>query len=83
MTYIFFDFETTGIGEFSKQQAIQLCWIVTGNDLNILQTESYYIKGNTELNMNFHKHLTLDILEKEGKEKVSKMLLVWKHLKRY
>ena len=68
MTYIFFDFETTGIGDFTKQRAIQLCWIVTDNDLNIVRTESHYIKGNKELNTDFHKHLTLDILEEKGKE---------------
>ena len=68
MTYIFFDFETTGIGQFTKQRAIQLCWIVTDNDLNITRTQSHYIKGNKELNTDFHKHLTLDILEEKGKE---------------
>ena len=68
MTHVFFDFETTGIGKFTEQQAIQLCWIVTDLNCKILHTYSYYIKGNTELNTDFHKHLTLDILEKKGKD---------------
>lgn len=68
MTHVFFDFETTGIGKFTQQRAIQLCWIVTDLDCKILHTYSYYIKGNTELNTEFHKHLTLDLLEKEGRE---------------
>ena len=68
MKHIFFDFETTGIGEFRKQRAIQLCWIVTDSYLEIEHICSYYIKGNTELNTDFHSHLSLEILEKEGKD---------------
>ena len=33
--YLIFDFETTGIGDFSKQRAIQLAWIMTDINFNI------------------------------------------------
>jgi DNA polymerase III alpha subunit (gram-positive type) len=67
-SYLFFDFETTGIGKFSKQKPIQLAWLVCNEEMCIQKQENYYIKGNNELNTDFHKNLTLEFLEKNGYE---------------
>ena len=64
--YLIFDFETTGIGDFSKQRAIQLAWIMTDINFNILDEKVYYIKGIEKINTNFHKNITIDLLEKSG-----------------
>jgi len=66
--YLFFDFETTGIGDIRNQRAIQLAWIVSDCNFNILSQNSYYIKGNKEINTNFHKNLTIEFIEKNGYE---------------
>ena len=32
--YLFFDFETSGIGDFKKQKAIQLAWVIADHNFN-------------------------------------------------
>ena len=32
--YLFFDFETSGIGNFKKQKAIQLAWVIADHNFN-------------------------------------------------
>ena len=64
--YLFFDFETTGIGDFSKQKPIQLAWLICDENKTIIKKESLYISGNTELNTDFHKNLNLEILNTIG-----------------
>ena len=65
---LIFDFETDGIGDFKTQRAIQLAWIITDDQYNILEEKSYYIKGVKEINTNFHKNITINILDKKGTE---------------
>lgn len=68
MVNIFFDFETTGIGCFNKQRAIQIAWIISNKHLDYLYSKKFYIKGATEINTDFHKNITIEKLEKEGED---------------
>jgi len=65
---LIFDFETDGIGNFKTQRAIQIAWIMTDSEYNILDEKVYFIKGVKQINTNFHKHITVDLLNKSGLE---------------
>lgn len=69
MQSIIFDFETTGINFQDKtipQRAIQLAWIIIDQNTEIIDQKNYYISGNTEINTDFHQHLSVDFLNKNG-----------------
>ena len=63
---LIFDFETDGIGDFRTQRAIQLAWIITDSEYNILDEKVYFIKGVKKINTDFHKHITVELLNKKG-----------------
>lgn len=66
--YLFFDFETTGIGKpINKQRAIQLSWLLCNNNLEKINIKNYYINNITELNTDFHKNISINFLNKVGK----------------
>ena len=53
--YIFFDFETTGLGKpVNNQQAIELSWITTDENLHIIQEHDKFFQNNKEINLKFH-----------------------------
>ena len=67
--YLFFDFETTGIGKpITSQRAIQLSWLLCNNNLEKIYTKNYYINNITELNTEFHKNISINFLNKIGKD---------------
>lgn len=65
---MFFDTETSGIGDVNlkKQRLIQLAFIITDNALDVEYNYSSYVKGAGDINTDFHKELTTDLLEREG-----------------
>ena len=63
---LIFDFETDGIGDFKTQRAIQIAWIITDSEYNILDEKVYFIKGVKEINTDFHKHISLKLINKIG-----------------
>ena len=65
---LIFDFETDGIGDFRTQRAIQLAWIITDSKYNILDEKVYFIKDVKEINTDFHKHISLKLINKLGLE---------------
>ena len=70
MTYLLFDFETTGIKFEDKtipQRAIQLAWVVVDEERKIVKQTNHMISGNPEINTDFHQHLTTQILDENGK----------------
>lgn len=44
--YVFFDFETDGIGRVPMQRAIQLAWIVTDEGFKTIKEKSYYVTND-------------------------------------
>lgn len=65
--YLFFDFETSGLGDFKRQKAIQLAWVVVDSNYNkhsdIL---SFYFNDVKDINTDFHKNLTVQKIKKIG-----------------
>ena len=46
--YLFFDFETSGIGNFKKQKAIQLAWVIADHNFNKMSEPfSFYFNDIT------------------------------------
>ena len=66
--YLLFDFETTGIGFFKQQRAIQLAWMICNDKLQIFEKKNFFISEQTEINTNFHTDLSIDFLNKNGKK---------------
>ena len=65
--YLLFDFETSGIGPFEKQKAIQLAWVVCDNSMNKLSNiMSFYFNDVKKINTDFHKNLTVSKINKIG-----------------
>ena len=65
--YLLFDFETSGIGPFEKQKAIQLAWVVCDNSMNKLSNiMSFYFNDVKKINTHFHKNLTVSKINKIG-----------------
>ena len=65
--YVFFDFETSGIGNFKKQKAIQLAWTVADENLNIYgKPLSFYFNDAKKINTDFHKNLSIKKLNDIG-----------------
>lgn len=65
--YLLFDFETSGIGSFEKQKAIQLAWVVCDNSMNKLSNiMSFYFNDVKKINTDFHKNLTVSKINKIG-----------------
>lgn len=70
MSYILFDFETTGIQESdgSPQRAIQLAWMILDPAFNIVSVSNYFIKGQQNINTDFHRPpITADYLNIYGR----------------
>jgi len=70
MSYLLFDFETTGINFEDKtiqQRAIQLAWVIVDEERKIVKQTNHMISGNPEINTDFHQHLTTEILDRDGK----------------
>jgi DNA polymerase III epsilon subunit-like protein len=67
--YLLFDFETTGVGKpITSQRAIQLSWLLCNNNLEKIYTKNYYINNISELNTDFHKNISINFLNKVGKD---------------
>jgi DNA polymerase III alpha subunit (gram-positive type) len=67
--YLFFDFETSGIGNFKKQKAIQLAWVIADHNFNKMSEPfSFYFNDITRINTEFHKNLTVNKIKKIGVE---------------
>ena len=66
--YLLFDFETTGIGPLKTQRAIQLAWSVLDSNFKVIENKNFYISEIKEINTNFHKTLTTDFLNENGKK---------------
>ena len=65
--YLLFDFETSGLGSFKKQKAIQLTWVVCDNSLNKLSNiMSFYFNDVKKINTDFHKNLSVQKIRKIG-----------------
>jgi len=65
MKFIFFDFETDGIGAFPKQKAIQLAWYLHDTESTKKnRIKSYYFDNVTKINTNFHKDLSVSKIRK-------------------
>ena len=65
MKFIFFDFETDGIGDFRKQKAIQLAWYFHDyNSKKQARVKSFYFDNVTKINTDFHKDLTVSKIRK-------------------
>jgi len=65
--YLLFDFETSGIGPFEKQKAIQLAWVVCDNSMNKLSNiMSFYFNDVKKINTKFHSNLTVSKINKIG-----------------
>ena len=63
--YLFFDFETSGIGDFKKQKAIQLAWVVVDSNFNkYSDILSFYFNDVKDINTGFHKNLTVQKIKK-------------------
>ena len=62
--YLLFDFETSGIGDFKKQKALQLAWQLCDSEMQTLETHSYYFNDISEWNTDFHKDLTVAKIKK-------------------
>lgn len=72
--FLFFDFETSGLGDFKKQKAIQLAWIISNKDFEIIHKKSYWINNQTKINTNFHKDISVEFLNKHG-ENIESVLI--------
>ena len=66
--YLLFDFETSGLGKFSQQKALQLAWQLCDNEMHTLAKYSYYFNDISEWNKDFHKNITNNFLLKNGKD---------------
>lgn len=66
--YLLFDFETSGIGDFKRQKALQLAWQLCDAKMQTLETHSYYFNDITEWNTDFHKDITNEFMGKNGKD---------------
>lgn len=66
--YLLFDFETSGIGDFKRQKALQLAWQLCDSGMQTLETHSYYFNDITEWNRDFHKNITTEFMEKNGRD---------------
>lgn len=68
--YLIFDFETTGIcstrNVFTSQRPIELAWQMISDNNKVLSTSTYYISGNPSIDTEFHKHLTVEYLNRHG-----------------
>ena len=63
--FLCFDYETSGIGDFKKQKAIQLAWVLCDkNYKKIGKIYSLYFDDVTEINTEFHKNLTVQSIKK-------------------
>lgn len=63
--YLFFDYETSGIGDFKKQKAIQLAWLLCDENFNKLgNIYSFYFDDVKKINTKFHKNLTVNNIKK-------------------
>jgi DNA polymerase III epsilon subunit-like protein len=65
-TYCLFDFETSGIGAFKKQEALQLAWVICDKFMNVLHKYSFYFQEINEINQEFHKDVVLKDVKKYG-----------------
>ena len=65
--YILFDFETSGLGDFKTQKAIQLAWVsVDQNYRQISPPFSFYFNDVSKINTEFHTNLTVNKIKKIG-----------------
>ena len=63
--FLFFDFETSGLGNFKKQKAIQLAWsLCDENYKKIGKGYSFYFDDVSKINTDFHKNLTVQSIKK-------------------
>ena len=63
---LLFDFDTSGIGDFKRQKALQLAWQLCDSGMQTLETHSYYFNDITEWNTDFHKDITVEFIKKNG-----------------
>ena len=66
--YLLFDFETSGIGDFKRQKALQLAWQLCDSEMQTLETHSYYFNDISEWNTDFHKDITSEFMKKNSKD---------------
>tara|TARA_Y200000002_G_C22637899_1_gene645564 strand:+ start:164 stop:736 length:573 start_codon:yes stop_codon:yes gene_type:complete len=66
--YLLFDFETSGIGDFKKQKALQLAWQLCDKKMKSLKKYSYYFNDISEWNKDFHKNITHNFILENGKD---------------
>ena len=64
--YLLFDFETSGLGNFKTQKALQLAWQLCDEKMNTIETHSYYFNDISEWNTEFHKNITQEFLSKNS-----------------
>lgn len=65
--YIIFDFETSGLGNFKTQKAIQLAWTIVNHDYQQTSAPfSFYFNDVSKINTDFHTNLTVNKIKKLG-----------------